>query len=86
MTEDDQMALWDMPERLDVDIPAHVKRIKGWWVEITGHCFFCRQHLVANQPGGRQVRHALDNTPYGQCREAIRVRTPAPKPSHRRRR
>jgi len=43
------------------------------WVS-EAKCGYCLETLLADQPGGRNVRHT-DGTPYGQCRQAIRART-----------
>lgn len=39
----------------------------------TACCFYCRELLIADQPGGLNCRH-IDNVPYGMCAAARKVR------------
>jgi hypothetical protein len=33
----------------------------------TGVCFFCREPIIADQPGGVSPRHKKTGVPYGKC-------------------
>lgn len=67
------VGLADLPTDWDIDTTrgknsAHVS-------ENPARCFYCREILIADQPGGRNPRHQYEGVPYGMCPEAIQART-----------
>jgi len=72
----EQDPLWETPLAQMTHLPLTADPgSRPPWIEVSGHCFFCWQPLMAVQPGGHNVEHAADGVPYGECLEAIKART-----------
>jgi len=65
--------LADLPSDWDIDTSAG-KNSAHESKTPPARCFYCREILIADQPGGRNPRHQYEAIPYGQCREAIQAR------------